>query len=192
MTILDNFEEDMVYEVLISTKNEDGSLNVKPFGLKIKNNSFVLKLFPNKTFLNIKNNLVFTVYFLQDVLMFTKALTSNLDYEEFLNEINYEIPCKISNSSVSVIEDNYGKNITTTIIAEPIKIIEHKETLPIINRASNKIMELLIDFSRYDLMDVDAKSNFIEKINSSERIIRKTGNGKHLDSLNLLKKESKE
>jgi len=169
MTILDNFEEDMVYEVLISTKNEDGSLNVKPFGLKIKNNSFVLKLFPNKTFLNIKNNLVFTVYFLQDVLMFTKALTSNLDYEEFLNEINYEIPCKISNSSVSVIEDNYGKNITTTIIAEPIKIIEHKETLPIINRASNKIMELLIDFSRYDLMDVDAKSNFIEKINSSER-----------------------
>ncbi|MBE6485244.1 MAG: DUF447 family protein [Methanosphaera stadtmanae] len=192
MTILDNFEEDMVYEVLISTKNEDGSLNVKPFGLKIKNNSFVLKLFPNKTFLNIKNNLVFTVYFLQDVLMFTKALTSNLDYEEFLNEINYEIPCKISNSSVSVIEDNYGKNITTTIIAEPIKIIEHKETLPIINRASNKIMELLIDFSRYDLMDVDAKSNFIEKINSSERIIRKTGNGKHLDSLNLLKKELKE
>jgi len=192
MTILDNFEEDMVYEVLISTKNEDGSLNVKPFGLKIKNNSFVLKLFPNKTFLNIKNNLVFTVYFLQDVLMFTKALTSNLDYEEFLNEINYEIPCKISNSSVSVIEDNYGKNITTTIIAEPIKIIEHKETLPIINRASNKIMELLIDFSRYDLMDVDAKSNFIEKINSSERIIRKTGNGKHLDFLNLLKKELKE
>lgn len=192
MTILDNFEEDMIYEVLMSTKNEDGSLNVKPFGLKIKDNLFVLNLFPNKTLLNIKNNLEFTVYFLQDVFIFTKALTSNLDYEEFLNEINYEIPCKISNSSVSIIEDNYGKNITTTIIAEPIKIIEHKETFPIINRASNKIMELLIDFSRYDFMDVDAKNNFIEKVNSSETIIRKTGNKKHLDSLNLLKKELKE
>jgi hypothetical protein len=192
MTILDNFEEDMIYEVLMSTKNEDGSLNVKPFGLKIKDNLFVLNLFPNKTLLNIKNNLEFTVYFLQDVFIFTKALTSNLDYEEFLNEINYEIPCKISNSSVSIIEDNYGKNITTTIIAEPIKIIEHKEAFPIINRASNKIMELLIDFSRYDFMDVDAKNNFIEKVNSSETIIRKTGNKKHLDSLNLLKKELKE
>jgi hypothetical protein len=192
MTILDNFEEDMIYEVLMSTKNEDGSLNVKPFGLKIKDNLFVLNLFPNKTLLNIKNNLEFTVYFLQDVFIFTKALTSNLDYEEFLNEINYEIPCKISNSSVSIIEDNYGKNITTTIIAEPIKIIEHKEAFPIINRASNKIMELLIDFSRYDFMDVDDKNNFIEKVNSSETIIRKTGNKKHLDSLNLLKKELKE
>jgi hypothetical protein len=41
-------------------------------------------------------------------------------------------------------------------------------------------------------MDVDAKNNFIEKVNSSETIIRKTGNKKHLDSLNLLKKELKE
>ena len=52
-------------------------------------------------------------------------------------------------------------------------------------------MELLVDFSRYDLMDVDAKNNFIQKVKSSEKTIRKTGNKKHMDSLNLLKKELK-
>lgn len=192
MAILDNFEEDMTYEVLVSTKNEDGSLNVKPFGLKIKDNDFIFKIFPNKTLLNIKNSDELTVYFLQDVLLFTKALTSNLDYDDLLNEVNYEIPCKISNIDTTIINDVYGKNVATKIIAKPIKIIEHKKTVPLINRASNQIMELLIDFSRYEFMDVDLRNNFIEKLNCSEKIIIKTGNKKHWDSLNLLKKELKQ
>lgn len=192
MAILDNFEEDMTYEVLVSTKNEDGSLNVKPFGLKIKDNDFIFRIFPNKTLLNIKNTGELTVYFLQDVLLFTKALTSNLDYDDLLNGVNYEMPCKISNMDTTIIDDNYGKNVATTIIAKPTKIIEHKKILPIINRASNQIMELLIDFSRYEFMDVDLRNNFIEKLNCSEKIIIKTGNKKHFDSLNLLKKELKQ
>ena len=92
----------------------------------------------------------------------------------------------------TIIDDNYGKNVATTIIAKPTKIIEHKKTVPIINRASNQIMELLIHFSRYEFMDVDARNNFIQKLNYSEKIIIKTGNKKHLDSLNLLKKELKQ
>ena len=191
MTILSNFEEDMTYEVLISTKNEDASLNIKPVGLKIRDNSFVFKLFPNKTLSNIKNTGELTVYLLQDVLIFTKALTCNLSREDILSEVNYEILCEISNLDTTSVEDNYGENITATIIAKPVKIIEHKKTLPIINRASNQIIELLVDFSRYDFMDVDAKSNFIKKLKNSEILIRKTGNKKHLDSLNILKKELK-
>lgn len=192
MTILSNFEEDMTYEVLVSTKNEDASFNIKPFGLKIVDNSFVLKLFPSKTLSNIKSTGMLTVYLLQDVLIFTKALTSNLSREDLLGEVNYEITCEISNLDELSIEDDYGENITATIIAKPVKIIEHKKNLPLINRASNQIIELLVDFSRYDFMDVDARNNFIKKLNSSEKLIRKTGNKKHLDSLNILKKELKQ
>lgn len=189
MNILDTLEEGMTYEVLISTKNEDKSRNIKPFGLKVKDNLFVLKLFPNRTFFNIKRTEEFTVYFLHDVLIFAEALTSGLDYGNLLDKVNYEVRCKVLNSDTIGIEDAYGKNVTTTIMAKPLNIIEHKKTLPIINRASNHIMELLVDFSRYDLMDVDAKNNFIQKVNFSEKIIGKTGNKKHLDSLNLIKKE---
>lgn len=192
MASLSDFEENMSYEVLVSTKNDDDSRNIKPFGLRIVDNSFVFRLFPNKTLSNIKNTGELTVYFLQDVLIFTKALTSGLSREDILGEVNYEITCEISNLDTIAIEDSYGKNITVTIIAEPVKIIEYKKALPIINRASNQIMELLVDFSRYDFMDVDAKSNFIKKLKSSESVIRKTGNRKHLDSLDLLKKELKE
>lgn len=188
MNILDTLEEGMTYEVLISTENEDKSHNIKPFGLKVKDNLFVLKLFPNRTFFNIKRTEEFTVYFLHDVLIFAEALTSGLDYGNLLDKVNYEVGCKVLNSDTTGIEDAYGKNITTTIMAKPLNIIEHKKTLPIINRASNHIMELLVDFSRYDLMDVDAKNNFIQKVDSSEKIIEKTGNKKHMDSLNLIKK----
>lgn len=188
MNILDTLEEGMTYEVLISTENEDKSHNIKPFGLKVKDNLFVLKLFPNRTFFNIKRTEEFTVYFLHDVLIFAEALTSGLDYGNLLDKVNYEVGCKVLNSDTMGIEDAYGKNVTTTIMAKPLNIIEHKKTLPIINRASNHIMELLVDFSRYDLMDVDAKNNFIQKVDSSEKIIEKTGNKKHMDSLNLIKK----
>ena len=191
MTILNNLENGMTYEVLISTENEDKSLNVKPFGLKIKDEHFVLNLFPNKTFFNIKRTSQLSVCFLQDILVFTKALTSTLDCNNFLDDVNYEIPCEVLSMSTHSVEDDYGKNVNVTITAKPLKIIEHKKTLPIINRASNQIMELLVDFSRYDLMDVDAKNNFIQKVKSSEKTIRKTGNKKHMDSLNLLKKELK-
>ncbi len=189
MNILDTLEEGMTYEVLISTENEDKSRNIKPFGLKVKDNLFFLKLFPNRTFFNIKRTEEFTVYFLHDVLIFAEALTSGLDYGNLLDKVNYEVGCKVLNSDAMGIEDAYGKNVTTTIMAKPLNIIEHKKSLPIINRASNHIMELLVDFSRYDLMDVDAKNNFIQKVDSSEKIIGKTGNKKHLDSLNLIKKE---
>lgn len=191
MTILDTLENGMTYEVLISTENEDGSFNVKPFGLKIKDNFFVVKLFPNRTFFNIKRTSQLTVYFLQDVSMFVKALTSTLDYNTFLEEVNCEIECAVLNLDTNSIEDVYGKNVNTTITAKPLKIIEHKRTLPTINRASNQIMELLVDFSRYNLMDADAKNDFIKKVHSSESLIRKTGNKKHMDSLNIIKKELK-
>ncbi len=189
MTILGNLEDGMTYEVLVSTKNEDESFNVKPFGLKVKDNLFVLKLFPNKTFFNIRRSGKFTIYFLQDVLIFTEALTSNLDYENFLDEVDCEVDCEVLSLENNIVEDAYGKNVSITIIAKPLKIIEHKRSLPLINRASNQIIELLVDFSRYDLMDVDAKNDFVQKLIYSEKIIRKTGNKKHLDSLNMLKKE---
>lgn len=191
MTILDNLENGTTYEVLISTENEDGSFNVKPFGLKVKDNLFVLKLFPNRTFFNIKRTSQLTIFFSQDVLMFTKALTSRLDYDDFLAGVNCEIQCTVLDIDTNHVEDNYGKNVRVTIMAKPMEIIEHKRTLPIINRASNQIMELLVDFSRYHLMDADAKNNFIKKVRSAEIIIRKTGNKKHLDSLNIIKKELK-
>lgn len=191
MSILNNFEEDMTYEVLVSTENLDGLFNIKPFGLKIKDGLFVLSLFPNKTLLNIKRSGKLTVYFSQDVLLFTKSLTSGLIMDEVLDEVNYEVEAEVLNIEDNLVEDDYGKNVSSTIFAEPKKIIEHKKTLPVINRASNQIIELLVDFSRYAFMDMDAQNNFIKKVNSSEKIIRKTGNKKHLDSLNLIKKSIK-
>jgi hypothetical protein len=189
MFISNILNENTKYEVLISTFNEDGSCHIKPFGLEIENNFLVLNLFPNKTLFNIKNRNEFKIYFSQDILLFTEALLNQLDFDNFLDCVDCEVVCDVVDLSEKIIVDAYCENAITKIKAEPIKIIEHKKTIPLFNRASNQILELLIDFSRFNLMDIDAKDNFIKKIESSEIIIEKTGNDKHKKSLNLIKKE---
>ncbi len=188
MNILNKLEEGNIYEVLIATENGDGTLNIKPFGVKFEEQHFVLHLFPNKTLFNIKQKKSFTVYFTNDVLAYTNALFGLLD--DF--DKDFAVECEVENISSDQVADSYGKNIAAIITAKVIKIIEHDKTLPIINRATNHIIDLLVEFSRYSFMDVDKQTQFVEKIESTENIINKCGNKKHKKALNLIKKELKQ
>lgn len=192
MNFLNNLEEKTIYEVLIATDNKDGTCNIKPFGIKYENNHFTLNLFPNKTLLNIKNNKHFTLIFTQDSLLFTKSLFGFLSTDDLKKTYYSSVLCEVVKFSDKTIIDNYGENITTTIMANPVKILEDKKTMPLINRATTNIIELLVEFSRYDFMDVDSKNNFIKKLDSTENLIKKIGNKKHYKSIELIKKELNE
>ena len=93
MNILNKLEEGNIYEVLIATENGDGTLNIKPFGVKFEEQHFVLHLFPNKTLFNIKQKKSFTVYFTNDVLAYTNALFGLLD--DF--DKDFAVECEVEN-----------------------------------------------------------------------------------------------
>lgn len=188
---LNNLEENITMEVLVSTVNGDGTCNVRPFGARYDGHNFILNLFPNKSLLNIKNTGKLTIYFTQDVLLFTRALISRVSRDELLGNVDYSFVCEVTCMESTITDDIYGNIFITKIIAEPVKIMEYNRKLPIINRATNQILELLIDFSRYHLMDVDARNNFNEKLIQTEKLIIKTGNEKHIKALKTIKKEFK-
>ncbi len=192
MDILKTLEEDVTYEVLVSTTDEDNNINIRPFGICYCDNHFILNLYPNKTLHNIKKSSNFTIYFTQDSLLFTKALLSTLTVEELSGLVDCAVECRVTEIESDFIDDVYGKNVTTKIIAKANNLIEYNDRLPIISRATNNIIELLVDFSRYHFMDKDARIIFNKKLELTENIIKKTGNKKHLQSLKMLKKELKQ
>ena len=186
--IFEKMDSDTIYEVLISTRGADGNLNIKPFGMSLHEGNVVLKLYPNNTLFNIKKKGSFDLLFTYDVLMYTKSILGLLS-EDSLESVDCRVSCKVMDFVVDKVEDTYGKNITTTIIAKPVNIIKNDLTMPLISRAKNKIIELLVDYSRYEYMDVDAQEKFIKKLEKTSDFIQKNGNKKHKQSINLLKKE---
>ncbi|AHF80625.1 DUF447 domain-containing protein [Thermococcus paralvinellae] len=80
MEVLDLFEEDKVYEVLLITKS-----NITPIGVVRKGNYFYFKLFEGKSFQEIKEYPFGIVHITQDVELLVKAalnLPINLEFED--------------------------------------------------------------------------------------------------------------
>ncbi len=189
-------EENMTYEVLITTK-DNTKINTKPFGIRYKNNQIILNLFPNKTLENIKKNNEFIIQFTQNPLIYTKALLGQLksdDYqdENILKDATYIIKAKATSITKKKQEDKYGKNIITTIKSEIISTKEIHPQISVINRATNKLIDLLVEYTRLNYTNKNHKIEYIKKLDDLQKFIIKTGNKNHIDSINLLKKEIEE
>lgn len=187
-----NLLEDTIYEVIITSWIED--VNFKPFGIKFSNNKVILNLYPNKTLYNLKVNPEFIIQFTQNPLIYTKALFNQLttnDYDEnyILHSSDFIINAKVSKIIPHNHKDEYGNVILTQIIADIIQINQINYTPPIINRATNKILDLLIEYTRLPFMDINKKNTYEDKLINSEDFIKKTGNKLHMQSLKILKKE---
>ena len=188
-----NLPENTIFEVLVTTTNNQKP-HTKPFGMKIQDKQVVLTLFPNKTLNNIKNNKEFLIQFTLNPLIYTKASLNKLtskDYQNnnILKEATVILRLKVNKIIELKNNDIYGENIITTIFSTVTDIKQENIQVPAINRATTKIIELLVDYTRYNYMDSNQKSSYINKIIESENIIRKTGNKNHNKSLNLIKKE---
>lgn len=186
--VFEKLEEDTVYEVLISTKNKDNSAHVKPFGITLHNNNIILKLYPNRTLLNIKHNNTFSVHFTNNPLLYTKSILGVMD-EKTADLSDVIIDCDVNGIIAETVEDTYGKNVLTIINAKAVNIHENNKYIPTINRATNNIIELLVLLSRYEYLDYNNREKFHKKVEETERLIEKTGNKKHKESIKLIKKE---
>lgn len=192
MIDINNMEEDTIYEVLITSKGDD--IHTKPFGIKINNNKLILNLYPNKTLSNLKKNNSFLVQFTSNPLLYTKALFNELDVNDYSEDYTLkDVSCVLKAKTIELkehkVEDKFGKNSITTIISDIIDISIKKNQIPVINRATNLLIELLIDYTRYNFMNEVQKNYYIDKILKYENLIRKAGNYNHIQSLRIIKKE---
>lgn len=189
-----NLEEDTTYEVLVTTINQDNSVNTKPFGIKIRNEEVILNLYANRTLDNIMNNQEFYIQLTSNPLLFTKALLNKLDAHDYedkvlLKDVSCLLKLEVTGTKTMIKEDIY-QSVTITRISS--KIISTKyldKNILSINRATNRIIELLVKTSRVHLMDKKELNEFEEEVDKSSRFIIKEGNETHIKSLTLIKQE---
>ena len=87
------FKKGVLYECIISTKNEDSSYNLAPFGVYIFKNNVFLKMYKwSRTLKNVLRSRIFVINFVQDGILFLKVLAKEFnDIETFPSE-NFKLP----------------------------------------------------------------------------------------------------
>lgn len=189
-----NIEENTRYEVLVTTHNDDNSYNTKPFGVLFKGNNVILNLYPNSTLKNIRNNPSFIIQLSSNPLIFTKSLLDKLDDSDYNeNGILKKAPCIIYAKAfdyVTIIhEDKYGDTPITRITSEITDMIMMNNSPSVINRTTNRIIELLVKLSRIKYMNNDDLNLLEKEIDESLKFIIKEGNQDHISSFTLIKEE---
>ena len=188
-----NLEDNIIYEVLITTKSNN-TYHTKPFGVQFRDNKVILNLYPNNTISNLKNNGQFIIEITNNPLLFTKATLNKLDGTDYnkghLCDSSVVIKASVESIDTKKISNKYGISTLFSVIAsiKDYEILDSKP--PIISRATNKIIDLLIDYTRLEFFNQKQLNNYYKNLEDTALFINKTGNDLHKISIELLK-ESK-
>ena len=193
------------YETIITTIDKDGKSNAAPFGLRVlESNEIFLRIFEGgNTIKNIKEKEEFIVNITADPLMFTLATTNTIPDEyltrvsnktksngelAYLTDADAYFICEVTSLKTSFREDDPIKATEINFIkAEVSEInIKNKCAKPI-NRAIHALIEALVNYSRINIVDEKTQEYFIERFLESERIIKRVGNEKEKESIQILK-----
>ena len=196
--------EDQQYEVIITTIDKDGNSNAAPFGLRVLDeNEVFLRIFEGgNTIKNIKDKEEFIVNITTDPLMFTLATTNTIP-DEYLtrisnktqssNELAYLTDadayfiCEVKSLKTSLREDDIKSSDVNFIKSEVVKLNIKNKCVKPINRAIHALTEALVNYSRINIVDEDTRKYFIERFLESERVIKRVGNEKEKESIQILK-----
>lgn len=196
--------KDQQYEVIITTIDNNGKSNAAPFGLRVlEDNDVFLRIFEGGTTIkNIKEKEEFVVNVTTDPLMFTLATTNTIP-DEYLtrisnktqssNELAYLTDadayfiCEVKSLKTSLREDDIKSSDVNFIKSEVVKLNIKNKCVKPINRAIHALTEALVNYSRINIVDEDTRKYFIERFLESERVIKRVGNEKEKESIQILK-----
>ena len=196
--------KDQQYEVIITTIDNNGKSNAAPFGLRVlEDNEVFLRIFEGGTTIkNIKETEEFVVNVTTDPLMFTLATTNTIP-DEYLtrisnktqssNELAYLTDadayfiCEVKSLKTSLREDDIKSSDVNFIKSEVVKLNIKNKCVKPINRAIHALTEALVNYSRINIVDEDTRKYFIERFLESERVIKRVGNEKEKESIQILK-----
>lgn len=172
----------MILEAIVTTMSADGSINVAPMGPYFEdspsgsaNDSFELRPFTtSQTFQNIKATGCGVLHITDDVLLFARAATGNLEDQPKTHPAKQVRGAVLSNScrwhefKVQFIE---SANNRATIQCQTVASGRNRDFFGF-NRAKHAVIEAAILATRIDFIPVDA---IREQILPLGTIVKKTG-----------------
>ena len=189
------------YECITTTINEDGVKNAGAFAFKYLGEDKVFcRIFEgSKTLKNIQNTNEYVVNITQDPLVFTYATLNCLGDEYYTSDDNIAI---IKNTPAYIIVDveniekktpddfpiKGDKNIFF-ITGKIREFIINDETVQAFNRGFSGLIEGLVNFSRYKIVDDDKRKEYMDRLIENQRIIDKVSDEKTKKAMDILKSE---
>ncbi|MDA9718768.1 DUF447 family protein [Betaproteobacteria bacterium] len=146
----------MIYEVIISTMNEDGSSHVAPMGVSQKDDFVVLKPFkPSKTLENIITKKMAVMNIITDVRVFAGAVTGRLNFNlvALPGGKGFFLKDALSYLTLSLAEI-HDDELRSTLYMTKVNVT-HLSSFKGFNRAQAAIIEASVLMSRLDLLSQD-------------------------------------
>lgn len=188
-------EKNTLYEILLTSINEDETFNTKPFGITIDDeNKIHITIFPNKTLRNIQRNPNITIQFTQDALIYTKSALSKLSDDDYvddgmkiLKKVDYIIDAKVTEIIEEQINDQYSRTMKAQVTCEIEDLTKIRDVIAVLSRPTALILEHLVKYSRVKFMNTDERKAFLAEIDESKPLIERQGNKDHYEAFNMIR-----
>ena len=178
-------EKDLQYECITTTINKEGIKNAGAFAFKYLGEDKVFaRIFEgSKTLKNIQNTHEYVVNITQDPLVFTYATLNCLNDQYYTDDKDIAI---IKNTPAYIIVDVLSiekktpedfpikgdKNIFF-ITGKIRKLVINDENIRAFNRGFSGLIEGLVNFSRYKIVDNDKRKEYMDRLIENQRVINK-------------------
>ncbi|VUT27567.1 MAG: hypothetical protein SYNGOMJ08_00113 [Candidatus Syntrophoarchaeum sp. GoM_oil] len=178
---------DGIWEVIATTRSEEGIFNAAPIGLECREGRFSISLFrPSRTLENVLHSKRIGVNILHDPIVFVESATGNLDSSYFT--ILDDLPV-IRNADFSVIFETrlFERGERYRFDLEPIAAHKNFEVTHPVNRGFNALIEALILVTRYYVVNKSEMADLLKGIEHYEGIVWKCGGKREREAMELLR-----
>lgn len=183
-------EKDLQYECITTTISKDGVKNAGAFAfIYLGEDKVHCHIFEgSKTLKNILDTNEYVVNITQDPLVFTYATLDCLGDEYYTTDEDISI---IKNTPAYIIVDVENVEIKTPedfpikgdnsiyfIDGKIREVIINDETVKAYNRGMNGLIEGLVNFSRYKIVDDAKRKEYMDRLIENQRVIEKVSDEK--------------
>lgn len=186
------------YETIITTKNDDSTEHAAPIGVLCSGPDIIIcRIFKGShTLENILKRKEFYVNITHSPELFTESLVEDLndDYfgENTLKDADAYFKCEVISFKEAVKQSDPIKRKDEAIVfkSKVVELVIKNET-EAFNRGFAYVIESLVNFARFDLVEGEEKEFYIKRFREAYRVVNKVGTRQDIKAMRKIKKELK-
>ncbi len=192
-------EPELKYETIYTTISKDGKKDAAAIGFVYLGEDKVrCNIFENaQTLKNIQETNRYVVNITQDPLIFTYATIANLDDDKFTDDKDIAILKDAGSYLIVDVEEieekpprQYPVKSDGSVFEITGKIVDmeiNDETIKAFNRGFSCLIDSLVNYTRYHLVDSEMKKFYDERLEENQRIINRVSDSETIEAMELLK-----
>lgn len=186
------------YETIITTKNDDSTKHAAPIGVLCSGPDIIIcRIFKGShTLENILKRKEFYINITHSPELFTESLVEDLndDYfgENTLKDADAYFKCEVISFKEAVKQSDPIKRKDEAIVfkSKVVELVIKNET-EAFNRGFAYVIESLVNFARFDLVEGEEKEFYIKRFREAYRVVNKVGTRQDIKAMRKIKKELK-